>query len=135
MREYKEGESMDLRKRVTINLLYKILLFPSVIYGAEQILPTQLQYSSWVPAAVLSTLFIFIGVVADETILPLFGNELATIQGSLFMTATTWMLPFIHPGNVITLPGAAAIGISLGIIEYAMHGWIVKQRRLHQTHS
>lgn len=123
---------MNLQKRMTINLIYKLLLFPTILYGAAYILPTEIRYSSWVPAAFLSTLFILIGLVADETILPMFGNTKATIQGSLFMTAVTWLLPFVYPGYLATLPGAAAVGIALGIVEYGMHGWILRQRQLYK---
>ncbi|MEW9671362.1 DUF2512 family protein [Ammoniphilus sp. 3BR4] len=124
--------NLNLHNRVTVNLIYKLLLFPTILFGAAIILPTEIQYSSWVPAAFLSTLYILMGLVADETILPMFGNTKATIQGSFFMTAVTWLLPFVYPGNLVTLPGAAAVGISLGIVEYGMHGWILKQRELHR---
>jgi hypothetical protein len=120
---------MNLGQRMAINFIYKIILFPTIIIGAGTLLPSQISYTSWVPPVPLSGLFILIGLVADETILPMFGNERATIQGTLFMTGATWALPYFYPGNDITLPGAAAIGLSLGVVEYGMHGWILKQRK------
>jgi len=119
---------MTLGQRMGTNLMYKLILFPTIIFGAEALLPSQIQYSSWIPPFLLSTLFILIGLFADETMLPMFGNERATIQGTLFMTGATWALPFIYPGNHITLLGAAATGISLGIAEYGMHAWLLSKR-------
>ncbi|WP_134702714.1 hypothetical protein [Ammoniphilus sp. YIM 78166] len=120
---------MNLGQRMAINFMYKIILFPTIIFGAGALLPSQIHYSSWIPPLLLSGFFILIGLFADETILPMFGNEKATIQGALFMTGATWVLPFLVPGNGVTLLGAAATGLSLGMVEYGMHGWLLKQRK------
>lgn len=120
---------MNLGQRMAINFIYKIVLFPTIIFGASALLPSQIHYSSWIPPLLLSGLFILMGLFADETILPMFGNEKATIQGTFFMTGATWAVPFFLPGNGITFLGAAATGLTLGMVEYGMHGWILKQRK------
>jgi hypothetical protein len=119
---------MMLLPRMAVNSIYKCITFPTVIYGASRILPSYLLFSSWIAVAVLSGIFILIGVFADETILPLLGISTATIQGSLFMIGFTWIFPYLYPGNDVKLGGAVFIGVVLGCVEFAMHLWIRKQQ-------
>ena len=121
---------MMLLPRMAVNFVYKCILFPSVIYGASLVLPSYLLFSSWVAIAVLSGVYVLIGVFADETILPLLGISTATMQGTLFMTGFTWLFPYLYPGNDVKMGGAVLIGVTLGCVEFAMHLWIRKQQEV-----
>jgi hypothetical protein len=121
---------MPLFSRVAINLLYKLFLFPVTLSGFSVLFPSLLHFSSWLQILSIAGLFIMIGLIADETILPKFGNIKATAQGSIFMSVVIWLSQFLFPTSLITIPGAIQLGLLLGMIEWLMHGWILKQRKI-----
>jgi hypothetical protein len=119
---------MTLLQRAGVNLVYKLLVFPAFIWGFAALFPGLIRFTSvWQPVAI-SGLFILIGLIADETILPRMGNLPATSQGFLFMAAVLWASQFLFSGSRITGTGALALGLLLGMAELCMHHWILKQR-------
>lgn len=121
---------MPLFSRVAMNLLYKLFLFPITLSGFSVLFPSLLHFSSWLQILAIAGLFIVIGLIADETILPKFGKLKATAQGSVFMTVVIWLSQFLFSASLITIPGAILLGLLLGMIEWLMHGWILKQRKI-----
>lgn len=125
---------MPLMVRLLINFLYKLILFPALIYSFSKWVPQLISFPSLQPVILLSWLFIAIGLVADETILPWLGNLPATSQGFLFMSAAIWASSFFYPGAYVAVSGALLLGLALGAAEYVMHGWILKQRAKEKHH-
>ncbi len=125
---------MPLMVRVLCNFLYKLIVFPVLIYFFPKWVPQLIIFPSLQPVILLSGLFIAIGLVADETILPWQGNLPATSQGFLFMSAAIWASSFFFPGADATVLGALLIGLALGISEYFMHDWLLKQRANKKHH-
>lgn len=119
---------MPLVVRFLYNLLYKIIVFPVIFYVMVKWLPEELRFASLQPVLILIGSFITIGLVADETVLPWLGNPLASFLGFLFMTAATWASGFLFQAAQVTLWGALAIGLALGVAEVFMHRWLLRQR-------
>lgn len=117
---------MTLFWRVGFNFIYKILIFPSVLLVLSKCFPDSIRFSSRRFVWSLTGLFIAIGLIADETVLPRCGNLKATLQGSVFMSVTTWFSQFLNCKNRIKWNGAVLIGIILGLCELPMHSWILK---------
>lgn len=120
---------MTLFWRVGFNFIYKILVFPSLLFALARRFPSIIRFSSRQFIWLLSSLFIAIGLIADETVLPKNGNLKATLQGSVFMSGITWLSQFLFRINCITWQGATLIGIILGLFELPMHVWILKNRK------
>lgn len=116
--------------RVCFNFIYKMLIFPMAIHKVSQRDPRQLFFSSRKSMFSLAGLFILIGLIADETVLPRFGNIKSTLQGSIFMSGTTWLSQFLFRGNRTTWKGALLLGGVLGLCELPMHAWLLKKRKL-----
>lgn len=125
---------MHLPARVRTNLVYKLLVFPTLIYSFSRWFPAHLFFPDLKPVTTLSLLFIAIGLIADETILPRFGRLSATAQGFCFMTAAIWSSPFFDKDVSVTVFGALGLGLALGLAEYVMHGWILAQRAKEKHH-
>jgi hypothetical protein len=121
---------MGLLQRTGVNLVYKLLVFPGVIYGFSRLFPGLVFFHTFWPVLIISGLFIAIGLVADETILPRLGNLPATAQGFLFMAAVIWGSQYLFDPSRVTIPGSFLLALLLGIAEYVMHAWILKQRAL-----
>jgi len=125
---------LPLSARVLSNFLYKLLLFPALISAFSKWFPAWIDFADRIPVILLSILFIAIGLVADETILPWLGNKTATLQGFLFMTASIWGASFLQIGAKVALTGAILLGSALAIVEYVMHGWLLQQREKEKHH-
>ncbi|MBP1930198.1 DUF2512 family protein [Ammoniphilus resinae] len=126
---------MSLARRVGINLAYKIIYFPLILFLLPQLFLDHVVYSSWVVPFTLSALYIAIGLIADETVLPKFGLVSSTIQGCVFMIVVTWLSQFVFNGTVISIFAAIVIGLLLGIGEYLMHQRILAWRRTEMLSS
>jgi len=120
---------MSLAKRVVFNLVYKIIYFPLILFLIPRFFLDNVVYSSWVVPFLLSALYIGIGLVADETVLPTFGLVSSTIQGCVFMIVVTWLSQFVFSGTIISGFGAIVIGVLLGSGEFLMHQRILAWRR------
>ncbi len=120
---------MPLFARVAVNFVYKLLVFPAILYGGSRLFPDLVWFGSPLPMLSLAGLFLLIGLVADETILPLFGNVKSTIQGFVFMTAVLWGSPYLFSDVSVSFLGAFLLGLMLGLAELLMHQWILKQRK------
>ncbi|NGQ94195.1 DUF2512 family protein [Brevibacillus sp. SYP-B805] len=126
---------MTLLQRAGVNLGYKLLVFPALIWGFAALFPGLIRFATvWQPIAI-SGLFILTGLIADETILPRAGNLPATFQGFLFMTAVLWASQFLFSGSRVTGMGALALGLLLGMAELCMHRWILQQREKQEKSS
>ncbi|WP_167569098.1 DUF2512 family protein [Brevibacillus migulae] len=125
---------MQLPARILSNLLYKLLVFPALILAFSRWFPEWIYFADQRPPVFLSILFIAIGLVADETILPWLGNQTATLQGFLFMAVVTWGTSFMLAGAEVTLSGAILLGAALGVVEYVMHCWLLQQREKETHH-
>jgi len=121
--------------RTAANFLYKAVFFPAILTGISTAFPGWIQFSSWVPVAALSGLFLVVGLAADETILPLFGNVKATAQGFLFMFAMIWLAPLVFPGVYVHFAGALLSAGVLSMAELLMHRWLLRQIRRERTAS
>ncbi|MGD8191289.1 DUF2512 family protein [Brevibacillus ginsengisoli] len=122
---------MPLFARVAVNFLYKLIVFPSILYGGTLLFPEYVFWGSWLVIACLAGLFLVIGLVADETILPLFGNVKSTVMGFVFMTGVIWLVPLLFQPTCVTLMGALIVGGMLGLAELIMHQWILQQRKIN----
>lgn len=118
---------MPLLWRALINYIYKTILFPAIIKSLTLRYPSKLLLSRRSIIS-LSRLFISIGLIADETVLPRFGNLKATLQGSIFMSGTSWLSQLIDHRNRVTWKGALLLGAIMGLCELPMHAWILKYR-------
>lgn|GEM_PF-2518315 len=125
---------MPFIARVLSNFLYKLLIFPVLISAFAKWFPEWIAFADRTLVILLSILFIAIGLVADETILPWLGNNTATLQGFLFMTASIWGASFLQTGTRVALAGAILLGSALAIVEYVMHGWLLRQREKEKHH-
>lgn len=123
---------MPLFARVAVNFIYKLLVFPTIIYGCSILFPEFIFFGSGIVIFYLAGLFLLIGVVADETILPLFGNVKSTLQGFVFMTGVIWLVPFLFQPTYVSWTGALIVGSMLGLAELMMHQWILQQRAVSQ---
>ncbi|MGC5327652.1 DUF2512 family protein [Brevibacillus sp. SYSU BS000544] len=124
---------MPLYARMGINFVYKLIVFPSILYLANLMFSQWISFQSSLPVISLSGLFLLIGIVADETILPRFGILSSTFQGFLFMTTVIWVSKWIFSSVSVTFSGALITGLMLGVVELLMHKWILKQRKKAAT--
>lgn len=122
---------MPMYARMSVNFVYKLVVFPSIIFLSSFLFPYWISFQNLLPIVSLSGLFLLIGIIADETILPLFGNIKSTLQGFLFMTAVVWLSGWVFPSATVHVWGALIAGTMLGIAELLMHQWILKQREPH----
>lgn len=120
---------MSILWRVCFNFVYKVLIFPTVLFGISTYCSRIVSFRSKKSRIALTSLFVVIGVVADETILPRYGNIKSTIQGSIFISVVTWLSQILFRRNHVTWCGAILIGVVLGICELPMHAWILKNHK------
>lgn len=128
----KGGKTLNRSQRMGINFVYKVVFFPAILFALARWAPQAIAFESWWPIAVISALFVCVGVVADELILPVFGNMKATSQGFVFMSVVLWLAPYVFAGVRVTAGGALLAGLVLSLAEFGMHGWILQQRQKEQ---
>ncbi len=122
---------MSLLWRIAYNCIYKIIVFPTVMMIISSRYPKLVTFKSFRSLFILSVTFISIGLVADETIMPRYGNLKSTVQGSIFMSITCWSAQIFSRSMQITWLGAVLIGSILGVLEFPMHRWILQKRKAH----
>ncbi|PTX60829.1 uncharacterized protein DUF2512 [Melghirimyces profundicolus] len=110
-----------------MNFFLKIVIYAAVIHGVH-LLVDGLHYSTLLAPVGLVFLFATVGHVADQWILPRWGNLLSTIAGSSFMVTVIWGAQFLFPGSLVRFPVALVTGAVLGAVEYRMHMDILKAR-------
>ncbi|GEN35186.1 MULTISPECIES: DUF2512 family protein [Aneurinibacillus] len=124
-----------MAKRVILNLLYKAVMFPGVLYLLSMLFPRQLTFGSVNHWLDVSLLLIIIGLLADEAVLGMYGIYLATLQGALAIVAIVYMSGWLFPESQITLPGGILAGTALGMVEFIMHRYIRANQKKHKLHS
>lgn len=120
---------MGISNRMMINFLFKVIYFPLILFSYPELFPLSAVYSSWKVPLLLSLFFIGIGLVADETVLPIFGLVKSTIQGTSFMIAVIWSVQFLFVGTTISIGSAIIMGLFIGIGEFFMHKRILSWQR------
>ncbi|WCK53753.1 hypothetical protein PP175_20895 [Aneurinibacillus sp. Ricciae_BoGa-3] len=118
-----------MKLRMVVNTLYKLVFFPAVLVGMSASMPGILSFSGVLHLAFVCILLTIIGVLADETILPLFGVETSTIQGAGAIMAILYLSGILFPGSNISVSGAVFAGAALGIIERVAHHFVMLHRR------
>lgn len=114
---------------MAVNFAYKAIVFPAILVALSSLFPNLIAFEAWLPLLLVSALFIWIGVVADEIILPLFGNAKATGQGFLFMSGALWLAPYVLERMRSTAGGALLAGLCLSLAEFGMHRWLLQRRK------
>lgn len=103
-----------------MNFLLKVVIYGTVLHGVH-LLGDGLNYSTiWAPVGIILFLAT-VGHFADQWVLPLLGNPLASISGGFFMVAVIWGTQFLFPGSDVYFSVALLAGTVLGAVEYRMH--------------
>ncbi|AMA72013.1 DUF2512 family protein [Aneurinibacillus thermoaerophilus] len=121
-----------MAKRVFFNFLYKVVLFPGVLYLLSVTFPSQLMFENINHWLDVSLLLLVIGLIADEVVLGIYGIYKATLQGTLAIAVIVYLSGWLFPQSKITLLGGVIAGISLGTVELIMHRYIRVNQKKHK---
>ncbi|GGE03566.1 hypothetical protein GCM10011571_00530 [Marinithermofilum abyssi] len=83
--------------------------------------------SPWVPAGV-AAFWAVVGHLADQWIVPRWGNLLATLAGASFMAVTLWTIPWWVAGTEVRWWAVLLTVLILGTVELVMHRYILRYR-------
>ncbi|WCN38459.1 DUF2512 family protein [Aneurinibacillus uraniidurans] len=123
-------------RRLVFNFVYKLLLFPAMLYLISYLLPGQVKFAHAHHLLDVSLVLLMIGLIADEIMLGMYGIYLATIQGSIAITAIVYLSGFLFAGSQITFTGSIICGAVLGLVELIMHGYLRRnQKREKNVHD
>lgn len=112
-----------------MNFLLKVVIYGTVLHGIH-LLVDGLNYSTILAPVGIIFFLATVGYFADQWVLPLLGNLLASLSGGLFMVGVIWGAQFLFPGSKVYFPVALLAGIVLGAVEYRMHQDILGKREL-----
>ncbi|CEH27641.1 Uncharacterized protein BN1090_A2_00056 [Aneurinibacillus migulanus] len=132
----KEKGADKVAKRIFLNFLYKIILFPGGLYLLSVVFPQQIAFGSVQHWLYVSLLLLIIGLVADEIVLGMFGIYRATLQGAVAIGAILYLSGWLFMDSHITILGSILCGIILGILEFIMHRYVrtdQKKRKFRST--
>ena len=106
------------------NFLYKVAGYASVLLGADYLI-RGLYPSLW-PVSVTVFILAVTGVVGDMTIVPTLGNVKSLALGFFGITAIIWGTALFWPGSHMTLGRAVVITLFIGLLEYALHEYVLR---------
>lgn len=125
-----KGKGADkVAKRIFLNFLYKIVLFPGTLYLLSLVFPRQITFSGVHHWLDVSFLLLIIGLVADEIVLGMFGIYLATLQGAIAIAVIVYLSGWLFTNSHITVLGSILSGIVLGSIEFIMHRYLRTEQK------
>ncbi|WP_027417749.1 DUF2512 family protein [Aneurinibacillus terranovensis] len=110
--------------RMLLNAIYKLIFFPAVLFLFSYLLPGILAFSGVWHVITVSLLLLFIGVIADELVLPIFGLSRSTMQGTVAIIFIIYLSGVIFPNSFITITGAIFAGVGIGIVEVIAHTFV-----------
>lgn len=123
-------------RRLVFNFVYKLLLFPTMLYLVSYLLPGQVKFAHTHHLLDVSFVLLMIGLVADEVLLGMYGIYHATFQGSIAITVIVYFSGFLFAGSRITFTGSIVCGAVLGLVELIMHGYLRRnQKRENNVHD
>ncbi|UOF89108.1 YndM family protein [Fodinisporobacter ferrooxydans] len=106
------------------NFLMKLILFSSILYLADRLVPSL--YPNFSPIFTTGLCLSVVGMIADLTIVPLFDNIPALFMGFPGITLIVWVLAKFYPDTHVSLLQAGTLALCLAPFEYLLHVYILR---------